>query len=819
MEEVNDSDNDHYVIYGHALPEIDEEGATSKKLKPVPIEEQIVTDENGRRRFHGAFTGGFSAGFFNTAGSRDGWTPKNFKSTRENRFQSNVEQRPEDFMDDDDMGEFGIAPQKLQTSSKFRGQENEKKRKLAPPPSFDQPIPGDPVLEQFIKPAEDTIGVKVLKEMGWKPGQGVGPKLTKKSKKTKSKSTKNLFGPMMRSRHEESSDEEINEQYKDFLFAPDDIPNFVAKPKSNLFGIGYKGLERTDVFGNEHINLFGPEVLKFDNADKAKKGRKMKIAGQAFGVGAYEEDDDDIYQRDDMSRYDFSLDFNSPEDQAKKDPKKRQKSRWGEESIIQCIEGFSISEKSSVLQKKFDPPALPKGFTPKGLRGKKSRFEASKDDVLETTNPTSNQRKMVINSEADKEQFAQQEQEQPPTESEDQIKKFLAENFKEGLDEFKPFNKDPSKQKRYEQYLVCLKNGRKNALRILQPKSMAEWERERERVEFERASLLFKPLNFNMSSRFVSAGTSEEVKDVKVAEKILNESENAVKMKLYGKLTRETVEWHPARLLCLRFNVKSPYGDSSVTGTAPLSKSKFDVFGRLNELPLTDKDKQKLVPTITTETEKKDDVIMDDVVTENDKNDEKVEEKPPLDLFQSIFLASSSSDSEESETDEPKDEKAQGTTKKDIFGTELVKDTTKKPWEEKPENLQRNPNPNRGIFANVDLDRLNEKKDTKKNPVMITAPSSRPSPGSSSGRMSAKDFFSGSDETFGPAKPKEVLKNYETKETSSSDDEDEWVEKSEKKHKKHKKEKKKKSKKKKKKKSKKKHKRRDYSSSSDTDSD
>ena len=47
--------------------------------------------------------------------------------------------------------------------------------------------------------------------------------------------------------------------------------------------------------------------MKFDNADKAKKGRKLKIVGQAFGVGAYEEDDDDIYQRDDMSRYDFAL--------------------------------------------------------------------------------------------------------------------------------------------------------------------------------------------------------------------------------------------------------------------------------------------------------------------------------------------------------------------------------------------------------------------------------------------------------------------------------------------------------------------------------
>jgi hypothetical protein len=29
-------------------------------------------DEKGRRRFHGAFTGGFSAGYFNTVGSKEG---------------------------------------------------------------------------------------------------------------------------------------------------------------------------------------------------------------------------------------------------------------------------------------------------------------------------------------------------------------------------------------------------------------------------------------------------------------------------------------------------------------------------------------------------------------------------------------------------------------------------------------------------------------------------------------------------------------------------------------------------------------------------
>ena len=82
------SDNENYeededvtVVYGTPLPELDEDSAAKKK-KPIPIEDQIVTDENGRRRFHGAFTGGFSAGFFNTAGSRDGWSPAHFKSSR-----------------------------------------------------------------------------------------------------------------------------------------------------------------------------------------------------------------------------------------------------------------------------------------------------------------------------------------------------------------------------------------------------------------------------------------------------------------------------------------------------------------------------------------------------------------------------------------------------------------------------------------------------------------------------------------------------------------------------------------------------------------
>ena len=42
------------------------------RRKPVPVHEQVAVDWKGRRRFHGAFTGGFSAGYFNTVGSEEG---------------------------------------------------------------------------------------------------------------------------------------------------------------------------------------------------------------------------------------------------------------------------------------------------------------------------------------------------------------------------------------------------------------------------------------------------------------------------------------------------------------------------------------------------------------------------------------------------------------------------------------------------------------------------------------------------------------------------------------------------------------------------
>jgi len=68
----------------------------------VNPDHQFVKDENGLRRFHGAFQGGFSAGYYNTVGSFEGWTPSTFKSSRSSKSVT-ISQNAYDFMDEEVM--------------------------------------------------------------------------------------------------------------------------------------------------------------------------------------------------------------------------------------------------------------------------------------------------------------------------------------------------------------------------------------------------------------------------------------------------------------------------------------------------------------------------------------------------------------------------------------------------------------------------------------------------------------------------------------------------------------------------------------------
>ena len=113
-----DSDSEDYCVVGTPLECEEEARGYRKKVqdlaltKSLPAHKQEVVDEEGRRRFHGAFTGGFSAGYFNTVGSKEGWAPSTFRSSRDDRArdrQAHVQQTATDFMDEDERAELQAA--------------------------------------------------------------------------------------------------------------------------------------------------------------------------------------------------------------------------------------------------------------------------------------------------------------------------------------------------------------------------------------------------------------------------------------------------------------------------------------------------------------------------------------------------------------------------------------------------------------------------------------------------------------------------------------------------------------------------------------
>ncbi|KAG8222456.1 hypothetical protein J437_LFUL002191, partial [Ladona fulva] len=146
---------------------------------------------------------------------------------------------------------------------------------------------------------------------------------------------------------------------------------------------------------------------------------------------------------------------------------------------------------------------------------------------------------------------------------------------------FRPFAANPDKQRRYEQYLGLLKLNQKEKLAELQPLSMTEWERDREKMEFEQASRLYQPLSNLMSDRFVSAvhpdvGDDGSPSVVSFGKEEVSEKVKAAKMKMYGKLTRETLTWTPCSLLYKRFNIPDP--GTSAEQEVKKSGTKFSVF-------------------------------------------------------------------------------------------------------------------------------------------------------------------------------------------------------------------------------------------------
>lgn len=179
-----DGDEEDFFALGTPFEQLEDD---APRKKPVPIHEQVVTDDRGRRRFHGAFTGGFSAGYFNTVDTKEGWTPKTFVSSRSQKTSERVTQRPEDFMDEEDLSEFGIAPKRVVTTEKFLPSRSDDSTSGKIPSGSSggagSAVLGANLLQDLIVPVKMSVGIKLLSQMGWKEGQGVGPRVRREAKK------------------------------------------------------------------------------------------------------------------------------------------------------------------------------------------------------------------------------------------------------------------------------------------------------------------------------------------------------------------------------------------------------------------------------------------------------------------------------------------------------------------------------------------------------------------------------------------------------------------------------------------------------------
>lgn len=566
--------------------------------KPLQIEDQIVKDENGRRRFHGAFTGGFSAGYWNTVGSKDGelsvrnlklyqkifilllgFTPQEFKSSRSEKGAVKTF-RPTDFMDEEDVGEFGILPHKIQTKEDFAT--GTTKRKFEKP--SDGPIPGEPVLKNLLKPIHDKAAVRILKSMGWRDNQGIGSRLTHREKKmTNERNQREMYiqkkygcdmGPISQANDSDADDDDEDLSDDEITFAPDDFDPYIANIKNNSFGLGYSGLKpSTTAATSQHINLF----QSFEVVDRNNK--KLSIRGQAFGVGALEEEDDDIYEHDDMSKYDRSL-----EDAA--NVKKKQKAIKQVDSSI--IDGFSKATLSDSSVRVFTVD-LSRNFIPRNWLTRRSRFtplDQNRAKLLDDKNKHKvlglgrhdlkpEERGALLNETIAKKPEVEVEK---PKEPEDLQKKLqdaaeakrarIQESAKritellnskqfvsESNEKFLPFMGSAEKQARYDKFLTLKTSNEKEIEKFLmdiQPLSMSSFDREMEKKEFMQAKRMYQPLDSLMANRFIKEADVQKEK-AKLVKKTEDGKEVAV-------IQRTKVMWKPHKDLCKRFNVPEPFG-------------------------------------------------------------------------------------------------------------------------------------------------------------------------------------------------------------------------------------------------------------------
>ena len=323
-------------------------------------------------------------------------------------------------------------------------------------------------------------------------------------------------------------------------------PEEEEEEEEDMYTIGlYLAPKDSDQFTlTAHITNKGIDYTGISGETAARPGdhKVAGFSGEAFGVGALEEEDQfSVYDSDKKSDYSTTI-----EDEEGADDNVHLTHKFVS-TKKDYLANFVVGKTDKYLRRNYPAPPVPAGFKPwhipstttiKAQPAATIQERAAKLGITDFDRPSSTPPKPLIKSE-----------EPEKSEKSADIDTKPAQPY--AL--FRPFKSDPSKEERYNMFLKGEKVDYSST-------TLTEWERQCEQEEFQKSSKFFKPLSFEMANRFASAGTNvEEDKRKELENQAEKERKEAVRMKMFGQLTRETHQWVPASLLCKRFDVMNPY--------------------------------------------------------------------------------------------------------------------------------------------------------------------------------------------------------------------------------------------------------------------
>lgn len=527
------------------------------------------------------------------------------------------QQRPEDFMDEDDIREAEES-KKLSTNEAFSGfgsTADDVKRRGG---FFD-----------LFKPTGETKGVQLLRRMGWREGQGIGPKVRRKAK----------------------TDAGEADDGEEHILAPENPPLTAIVHKTDSKGLGYGGEAKLESWiGQNYARLeakqdeassdeeegLGPAFTAPKFRKRPKDAKQSKRKG-GFGVGILNgtgSDDEDPYEMGPKISYNRTIGGDKPkkkkEDLGGSNPLLKTKPTFVSKKVAaskapsgfrKCHdgryppEGFTLSSQldafssMAISDDSLRPPEVPKewksskmpqerdnvsgGYVSTADAARNSTLDAKAratllgeaqlpgKSVFDFLSPAARDR---IVQASGKTNLPEGRGEAPPPgfeTSEDDKQRALEASvpsldeevaiqaLQRGIGGWMPYAEDESKRARYRTFLE-IKAGLQHGL----PEKPPEMPKDNwitEMYEFARAAQVFKPVSGMMASRFTSSsqphGSSSDPSTVPAAESLLSKptsskpedpADQAAKLGMFGPMTRTITNFYPTRLLCKRFNVKPP---------------------------------------------------------------------------------------------------------------------------------------------------------------------------------------------------------------------------------------------------------------------